>query len=66
MPRPAGSTREPARGSSVGRTVLVAEDEPMVRLIVASTLRELGFEVLEGGDGEAALAAAAIRRSRSS
>jgi two-component system cell cycle sensor histidine kinase/response regulator CckA len=51
-----------ARGKApeigAGQTVLVAEDEPMVRLIVAGTLRDLGFDVLEAGDGAEALTTA--------
>ena len=39
-------------------TVLVAEDEPMVREIVAGALRELGYSVIEAGDGIDALTAA--------
>lgn len=35
--------------------VLVAEDEPMVRKIVARTLRDCGYSVLEAGDGSEAL-----------
>ena len=35
--------------------MLVAEDEPMVRVIVAGVLRELGFDVLEAADGAEAL-----------
>jgi two-component system, cell cycle sensor histidine kinase and response regulator CckA len=48
-------SREPSPGIGEGRSVLVAEDEPMVRLIVAGVLRELGFDVLEAADGAEAL-----------
>ena len=41
-----------AGGSS---TVLLVEDEASVRTVAAERLRELGFEVLEAGDGPAAL-----------
>jgi DNA-binding NtrC family response regulator len=36
--------------------VLVVEDEPMLLLVVAETLREAGYQVLEAGNGDAALA----------
>jgi len=55
---PAAGARGRAPGIGAGQTVLVAEDEPMVRLIVAGTLRELGFEVLEAADGAEALTTA--------
>jgi two-component system cell cycle sensor histidine kinase/response regulator CckA len=35
--------------------VLIAEDEPMVRNIMARTLRECGYSVLEAGSGQEAL-----------
>ena len=54
---PAAPARPRGRGGS--ETVLLAEDEPLVREIVGGTLRELGFDVIEAGDGAAALAAAA-------
>ena len=55
---PAAPAGTPGRGER-SETVLLAEDEPMVREIVGMTLRELGFDVIEAGDGAAALAAAA-------
>jgi len=36
-------------------TVLVVEDEPMLLLVVAETLRDAGYQVLEANGGEAAL-----------
>src|SRR5690606_9125294 len=35
--------------------VLLVEDEAQDRLLVGSIIRDLGFEVIEAGDGEAAL-----------
>ncbi|MBV8775925.1 MAG: response regulator, partial [Alphaproteobacteria bacterium] len=48
----------PAGGSEV---ILVVEDEEDVRRFVVEMLRELGYEVVEAGDGPAALAALARR-----
>ena len=42
----------PPRGSE---TVLVVEDDPLVRRVTARALRELGYQVLEAVDGEEAL-----------
>ena len=53
--------RDPARGASSGdlgggsETILVAEDEPSVRAIVARSLREYGYTVLDARDGAHAL-----------
>jgi len=38
-----------------GETVLVVEDDPSVRLLIAEVLRELGYACLEAGEGQAAL-----------
>src|SRR5262249_28965198 len=38
-----------------GRTVLLAEDSPWVRDVVAAMLESLGFEVLQTADGPGAL-----------
>ncbi|WP_245414922.1 hybrid sensor histidine kinase/response regulator [Aureimonas flava] len=40
-----------------GRTVLVVDDEPLVRMLVVEVLEELGYAALEAEDGPSALAA---------
>jgi CheY-like chemotaxis protein len=52
--RPQGSTAIPT-GSS-GETILVVEDEPMVRRLSVDSLQELGYTVLEADGAAAALA----------
>ena len=42
-----------AHGS--GRTVLVIDDEPMVRMLIVEVLEEAGFRSLEAGDGPSGL-----------
>ncbi len=37
-------------------TILVVDDEPLVRMVATEVLRELGYNVLEAGDGPEALA----------
>ncbi|HEV7416197.1 MAG TPA: ATP-binding protein [Tianweitania sediminis] len=37
------------------RTVLVVDDEPLVRMLVVETVEELGFTAIEAGDGPQAL-----------
>jgi PAS domain S-box-containing protein len=44
---------EPPHGS--GETVLLVEDDPSVRLLIAEVLRELGYACLEASDGQVAL-----------
>lgn len=41
--------------SDAGETVLVVDDEPLIRMIAAEQLEELGYTVLEAGDGPSAL-----------
>ena len=36
-------------------TILLAEDEPMVRAVTVAILRQEGYDVLESSDGEEAL-----------
>lgn len=44
------------------RTVLICDDEPVIRMSLKSRLQELGFdEVMECGDGEAAVSMALAR-----
>ncbi|MBW3097806.1 PAS domain-containing protein [Pseudohoeflea sp. DP4N28-3] len=42
--------------ANVGRTVLVVDDEPLVRMLVVDVLEELDCQVLEAGDGPEAMA----------
>ena len=39
-----------------GKTILLVEDEPQLRRVAATALRQAGFEVLDAGDGNEALA----------
>ena len=45
----------PAHGAEDGETVLVVEDEPVVRSLVVEVLRELGYRALEAVDGPSGL-----------
>nr|WP_284700816.1 response regulator [Robbsia betulipollinis] len=38
-----------------GETILVVDDEPAIRMLANEVLADLGYRVLEAGDGEAAL-----------
>jgi CheY-like chemotaxis protein len=46
---------ERAREQPAGRTVLVVDDEPDIRYLLAVTLEAAGFRVIEAAHGEAAL-----------
>ena len=46
----------PAAGATQGETVLVVDDEPMVRMLVTEVVRDLGYGAIEAGDGAQALA----------
>jgi PAS domain S-box-containing protein len=58
--RPAAGPPPPAAGSTgpVGRTILVAEDEPGLREVILRILRKEGFLVLAASDGQQAAALA--------
>ena len=45
---------ESTRAAS-GETVLVVEDEPVVRALIVEVLQDLGYEALEAGDGPSGL-----------
>jgi CheY-like chemotaxis protein len=47
----------PAPQGNVDETILVCEDDENVRAYTVEVLRELGYRVIEAGDGPAALAA---------
>lgn len=62
LPRHHGSVAEPdaqvinpTTGWGHGETVLVIDDEPSVRMLVAEVLREQGYASIEAGDGPAGL-----------
>ena len=46
-----------------GETVLLVEDEPSVRLLIADVLRELGYAPIEAPDAETALPDAGVERA---
>ncbi|MBX9458413.1 MAG: PAS domain S-box protein [Rhizobium sp.] len=47
---------EPAQPQSLGsETVLLVDDEPLIRMVAAEQLQELGYDVLEAEDGPSAL-----------
>jgi signal transduction histidine kinase/CheY-like chemotaxis protein len=60
---PEGSV-EPAVGTAARESVLLVEDDDVVREVTAATLEELGYVVIAAGNGEAALAAARAHEGR--
>jgi len=55
-PAPADTPAHPCRPARVGRTVLLVEDEALVRQSTLDLLRDMGFHTLEAPTAEAALA----------
>ena len=53
----ADASAEPAEAprAEAGETVLVVDDEPSVRMLIAEALEELGYVAIEAGDGAAGL-----------
>jgi CheY-like chemotaxis protein len=60
--RPAPPANAPAGRPE--EVILIAEDEPMVRDIMARTLRDCGYGVMEAADGRQALELVESRRGR--
>ena len=52
----ADASREAVQSRAEAQTILLVEDEPEVRDLVATFLRGLGYRVIEAGDGRAARA----------
>ena len=48
--------RAPLAPSVVGETVLVVDDEPAIRALIADALADLGYNAIEAGDGASGLA----------
>jgi signal transduction histidine kinase/CheY-like chemotaxis protein len=57
------SPRFPAVRPQAGRSILLVEDEVLVRDVMAHTLRDAGFRVLEAAHGDEALALASAQPS---
>ena len=54
-PHPAEAKAAARRATGAGETVLVVEDDPQVRMLVGTVLRDLGYAALEAADGATAL-----------
>jgi len=54
-PSPADAAPSPTAEAAGGETVLVVEDEPLVRMMAARTLEDEGYAVLAVESGAAAL-----------
>ncbi|WP_421992578.1 ATP-binding protein [Roseococcus sp.] len=48
---------EPARPRAAKKTVLVVDDEPLVRMLMVEVVGDLGFTAIEAGDGPQAMKA---------
>ena len=59
---PGPASRPPAPEAEAGETVLVVEDDPVVRLLVTQVLSDLGYAALEAADGTTALPILQSRR----
>ncbi len=46
---------KPLPRSRAGETVLVVDDEPTIRMLIADTLAELGYQAIEAGDAASGL-----------
>ncbi len=55
VPAPAPAELTEAPRAEVGETVLVVDDEPTVRMLVADVLESLGYIAIEAADGPAGL-----------
>ena len=53
--RPLASPHEAAGRAGVGETVLVVDDEPTIRMLVAEVLQDLGYSIIEAADGPAGM-----------
>jgi len=50
------ASSEPVRAENPAPCILLAEDETMLRMVMADTLRDAGYEISEAKDGADALA----------
>ena len=53
----------PPSGAKPGETVLVVDDEAVVRMLIGDVLRDLGYELIEAADGAEALHVLQSKRS---
>jgi CheY-like chemotaxis protein len=53
---PVPSGVPPSASAKTGETVLVVDDEPIIRMLIGDTLRDLGYRVIEAADGVEGLA----------